>query len=279
MKKIITLALALAMVLALASCGAKSKLQNAVKDAISGDASGTTATPQPTSGGNAQGGSQGDSAGEDAPLARDNDASDTPLSRNDTPLSRDDGSGSGSTPSAGDAAGAVPDFGDAIGGTGNLSDYDTATKQTMIDSVTEDGGDLEFRVDGSVVYTDEDGATTVQNPDGTWTLETEDGGQFDYGSGDWPNNEFTELIPQPDMPVTLAGIKGGVFEAVMAGTAEQVKAYAEQVKAAGFTKDDETLDQEIVGMAMYSYTAKNAAGYKVEIVFTAGTSLVTVTKP
>jgi hypothetical protein len=167
----------------------------------------------------------------------------------------------------------------AIGGTGKLSDFDTATRQKMIDEARAAGGDLEFKADGSVVYTDPDGKKTVQNTDGTWAWENEDGGQAQFG-GDWPENEFTKLLPKPDFALTAASADNGGFTVAFTGvTLEQIKDYVEQVKTKGFTVDPDVQNTEAAGMTIYSYTAKNATGYEVNIFIMNGTAGLEITKP
>ena len=203
---------------------------------------------------------------------------DNSTNSNDDPLNRPGGSTSTTTPET-SVQGEVPDLAGAIGGTGKLSDYDAATRQAMIDEARAGGCDLEFKADGSMVYTDPDGSKTIQNPDGTWTYEGENGEQGQYG-GNWPENEFTKLLPKPDFALAAASTVDNDFTVAFVNvTTDQLKAYVEQVKAKGFTVDAETEDQEVMGISIYSYTAKNADGYEVSVVATQGTTGLSVTKP
>jgi predicted small secreted protein/predicted lactoylglutathione lyase len=196
----------------------------------------------------------------------------------DDPLNRPSSSTSTTTPET-PTQGNVPDVGSLIGGNGKLSDYDAATRQQMIDEARAEGGDLEFKADGSVVYTDPDGSKVIQNPDGTWVWESENGDQGQMG-GDWPDNEFTKLLPKPDFALTAANTSDNEFSVAFTGvTVEQVKAYAEQVKAKGFTVNPDLQDQEVMGIVVYTYNAKNADGYTVEITFAAGTTGMIIRKP
>ena len=175
----------------------------------------------------------------------------------------------------------APDLSGLIGGSVILSDTDPATQQALIDEARKQGGDLEFRTDGSMAYTDPDGSVLIQKPDGTWEYQDEDGGgaSAQFG-GDWPENEFTKLLPKPDFTLTAAVTSDGMFMVVFQGaTPEQIKAYVEKVKSTGFTVNAETTDEEIMGMAMYSYNAKNSSGYKLNIYSAAGTSGLSIEKP
>ncbi len=173
----------------------------------------------------------------------------------------------------------VPDLGAVIGGTGKLSEMDEATKHAMIAAAQEDGGNLEFKADGSAVYTDAEGNQQIQNPDGSWTMKNADGGEAHY-SNEWPENEFTKLLPKPDFTVAAASSEEDSFGAAFSGaTIEQVKAYVEQIKAAGFTVNPDTQDQEVMGMAIYTYWAENTDGYSVEVAFASGTVSLSMNKP
>jgi len=195
---------------------------------------------------------------------------DNNTSGSDDPLNRQ--SSSTTTPETSTPTGNVPDLAGAIGGTGKLSDYDAATRQAMIDEARAEGGDLEFKSDGSVAYTDPDGSKVIQNSDGTWTYEDENGNQGQVG-GNWPDNEFTKLLPKPDFAMTAANTSGDTFSVGFASvTVEQVKAYVEQVKSKGFTVDPDLQDENVMGIVVYTYEAKNADGYMVTITYAAGTT-------
>jgi ABC-type oligopeptide transport system substrate-binding subunit len=38
--------------------------------------------------------------------------------------------------------------------------------------------------------------------------------------GDWPDNEFTRLLPKPELGVSLAAVTGNSFQAILAATME-----------------------------------------------------------
>ena len=155
---------------------------------------------------------------------------------------------------------------------------DEATKQAIIADAKKDGVDVSFGTDGSMTVVDTDGTTMVQKPDGTWVIKDEDGGEGQLG-GDWPDNEFTKLIPTPDFELFAANTETDSFSvAFMSATIEQIKDYAAKVKAAGFNINEEVEDQEIMGMVIYSFTAENADGYTVEITSANGTSALTISK-
>ena len=138
---------------------------------------------------------------------------------------------------------------------------------------------ISFGADGSTTIVDtNDGTTVTQKPDGTWVVKDADGGEGQIG-GDWPDNEFTKLIPKPDFELFAANTETDSFSvAFMSATIEQIRAYAAKVKAAGFNINEEVEDQEAMGMVIYSFTAENADGYTIEITSASGTSSITISK-
>ncbi len=157
---------------------------------------------------------------------------------------------------------------------------DEATKQQLIAEGKADGLDVSFGSDGSMTVVDPaNGETVVQNPDGTWNILGEDGSVGQYG-GNWPENEFTRLLPKPDMELLAASTNEQEFTVgFKQATVEQVKAYVEQVKVKGFTVDPMTSDQTVGELVIYSYTAKNADGYTVTVSCAMGVSAVLLEKP
>ncbi len=156
---------------------------------------------------------------------------------------------------------------------------DEASKQMMIAEATKEGLELSFGPDGSMTVKDPDGTIVKQNPDGSWDVVNEDGSVGQLG-GNWPDNEFTRLLPKPDMTVMAVVTEEEDCNVLFSNaTIEQIKAYAEQVKAKGFTIDVELEDQEIMGMVIYTYSAKNAQGYEVMVSYASGTSSVGIRKP
>ncbi len=157
---------------------------------------------------------------------------------------------------------------------------DEATKQMIIDEGKKDGVDISFGADGSMTLVDPaNGETITQKPDGTWVIKSDDGTEGQYG-GNWPENEFTKLLPKPDMTLLAASTNDQSFTVgFQNATIDQVKSYTEEVKAAGFTVDAQTEDQNVMGITIYSYTAKNSAGYLVTVSYAMGTSAVLLEKP
>ena len=204
---------------------------------------------------------------------------------NEDPLNRDPGtsqSGNQGGTEGGSANVGDMDFGSIMSGEGGTDviwgKQDEATKQQIIAEAKKDGVDVSFGADGSMTVVDTDGTTVVQKPDGTWVMKDADGNEGQFG-GNWPDNEFTKLIPKPDFELFGANTETDSFSAAFtSATIEQIRDYAAKVKAAGFNINEEVEDQEVMGMVIYSFTAENADGYTVEITSANGTSSITISK-
>ena len=197
----------------------------------------------------------------------------------DPPLTREDRTESTAAPLP---EGAMPDFSSIMAGSGKTDTVwgmsDPAAKQRIIDSAKAEGFDVSFGDDGSMTVKDKDGTVFVQSPDGAWSMK-EDGGQSASIGGEWPDNKFTKLIPKPDFKHYAAAVSSGEFTAAfMSVKTEQIRSYAGKIKAAGFTVDAEEEDQNVYGVEVYSYSAYNADGYRVEISFASGSGSITVSK-
>ena len=204
-----------------------------------------------------------------------------PLNREDDTSSTDNQGGTQSGNNDPSNVGDI-DIGSIMSGNGSTDtiygQLDEASKQQIISDLAKDGYEASFGADGSMTVVNPDGTTVVQKPDGTWVIKDEDGGEGQLG-GDWPDNEFTKLIPKPDFELFAANTETDSFTvAFKSATVEQIKDYAAKVKAAGFNINEEVEDQEVMGMVIYSFTAENADGYTIEITSANGTSALTISK-
>ena len=215
------------------------------------------------------------------------DSGDNP--NNDDPLNRDPGTsqngGENNNGTQGGTQGGATngDVGSMISGIGSstalYSDMDAESKQAFIAEGARQGLDISFGADGSTTIVDtNDGTTVTQKPDGTWVVKDADGGEGQIG-GDWPDNEFTKLVPKPSFELYAAAVDGDTFSVLFTNaTIEQLKAYADQVKAAGFNLNEELTDQNVMGMVIYTFSAENADGYSVEIFSASGSSGMRIDK-
>ena len=104
-------------------------------------------------------------------------------------------------------------------------------------------------------------------------------GILDLFGSDWPENEYTKILPKPDFNMIGANEdEDGFTVAFINVDADAIKAYAGKLKEKGFTVDAEEDEQEVLGMTIYSYKADNNDGYHVEVSFAVGTSGLSVTK-
>ena len=218
-----------------------------------------------------------------AACGSNNDKTSTDGTQSDAPLIREDDAPQ-STPGAPDTEKPPEnfDFASAMAGKGATDTVwgkqDAATRQSIVDSAKEGGYDVSFGADGSMTITDTDGTVIVQQPDGTWVMKDADGQTAQLG-GNWPDNEFTRLVPKPGFKLAGASTSEDEFSAAFQSVdVDQIKAYAEQVKASGFTVDAEEEDQNVYGVVVYTYSAYNADGYRVEVTFASGTAGITINK-
>ena len=200
-----------------------------------------------------------------------------PLNREDDISSTDNQGGENNSSNIGNI-----DIGSIMSGNGSTDtiygQLDEASKQQIISDLAKDGYEASFGADGSMTIVDPDGTTMVQKSDGTWVVKDDEGGEGQLG-GDWPDNEFTKLVPKPDFELFAANTETDSFSVAFTSvTIEQIRAYAAKVKAAGFNINEEVEDQEVMGMVIYSFTAENADGYTVEITSANGTSSITISK-
>ena len=99
------------------------------------------------------------------------------------------------------------------------------------------------------------------------------------GSNTWPDNEFTRVLPKPGISFSVIVSSKDEFVLVFTGAAlDDIKAYAEQLKAAGFTIDADTTEMEVLSITVYTYKARNAGGYEVELTSSYGSGGLNVSK-
>ncbi len=177
----------------------------------------------------------------------------------------------------------LPDFDDIFSGGSTDTVWgqaDEATKQAILEAGRQSGMEITFGSDGSMTVSDPaNGQTITQKPDGTWVISGEDGFEGQLGGG-WPDNEFTKIIPKPDFTVTVAAVENGEFVVAFVEVAvEKVKAYAEQLQAAGYTLDPNVIDTSADGTTYYVYSASHENGYTVTVYYSGGACGMSMTKP
>ncbi|MDR1720243.1 MAG: hypothetical protein LBR67_09050 [Dysgonamonadaceae bacterium] len=94
-------------------------------------------------------------------------------------------------------------------------------------------------------------------------------------SAGWPDNEYTKVLPKPDIKCGASGSSVLGFSVTFDKTTiEKVKEYAEKVKKAGFTAN--AFES---GGDSYMYSAENEAGYSVLLSWADGQAGVLISKP
>jgi len=128
---------------------------------------------------------------------------------------------------------------------------------------------------------DEPSGNDFVNPGQEYTDLAEAFSQFNQIFGaTWPENEFTKQVPKPKFETSVGMSEGNEFVAICVATVDEMKDYVKDLKRAGFTKNDDTTDQNAFGMVVYSYKASNGRGYTVEVNYTSimNISSVKITK-
>jgi hypothetical protein len=108
----------------------------------------------------------------------------------------------------------------------------------------------------------------------TWNEPADNGGVeitgYELTMNNWADNEYTKQLSKPEIGIKAAGmVKAGsseMFSLTFADgtTKEQIKACVEKVKSDGFTQGASESDDDTI----YSYSAKNSAGYSVSVIWT-----------
>ncbi|MBR6897583.1 MAG: hypothetical protein IKN24_05375 [Lachnospiraceae bacterium] len=110
-----------------------------------------------------------------------------------------------------------------------------------------------------------------------WTMDPYGG--YTLPGSEWPDNEFTRLVPAPDFKLMTSFTEEDEFTAAFQSLeVSQIKTYAEKVKKSGFTIDAEEESQEVYGIVVYTYTAYNEEGYCVQISFASGGGAVAISR-
>ncbi len=157
---------------------------------------------------------------------------------------------------------------------------DETTKGIIIAAGAAEGLQISFGEDGSMlIYNPSNNTTMTQSAAGSWSMKLADGTENQSG-GTWPDNAFTKLLPVPNLPLWFASTESEKFSAAFENvTVDQIRSYADQIRAYGFSLEPETVEENTNGRPAYSYRAKNRAGYTVTVSFTGGTGSVVLEKP
>lgn len=163
--------------------------------------------------------------------------------------------------------------------TDQLADKLVQEVQNMVnEELKEVGITVEIKEDGSTKIETEIGIEVTQKEDGSWEVEVPEG-EIEELDGDWPDNEFTKQVPKPTFDAKAANTQDKSFSVAFVDTnVEEIRAYVEVLKNAGFTVDATNKDVEVFGVVAYSYKASNGAGYRVEVTFAESMCGMIITK-
>jgi len=108
----------------------------------------------------------------------------------------------------------------------------------------------------------EDKPEETPAPDTSEQKQPEDSDKETPSGGDWPTEGLAALVPAPGFDYMIVGNYDTVFSIVYEDAAEDdVNAYIEEVKAAGFNVDEKNIEFN----GKYTFQAYNAEGYWVSI--------------
>ena len=96
---------------------------------------------------------------------------------------------------------------------------------------------------------------------------------------DWPDNEYTRQIPRGYFGgQKIMSSDNGVAIVSTASSVTDARGYVIALKNAGFTANASESDRNVAGMDIYTYSADNSQGYRVNVSFTAGVLSVSVSR-
>lgn len=96
---------------------------------------------------------------------------------------------------------------------------------------------------------------------------------------EWPDNEITRQVPKPPFEDPMIVVDDDSVTVMRTGsTEEEAKAYAKQLKDAGFNKDVNESTNGIAGFSIYTFTAENQNGLSVSLTFASGTTTAIINK-
>ena len=143
------------------------------------------------------------------------------------------------------------------------SSFNEEQRASLTDYAKTQGVEVSFTDDGTTVFvfTGEDGSIVKQDKNGTVSSALVAADDISVGlQSSWPQNDYTAKLPAPPFKVVSASEVAGVFSVTFESFDKAAAlAYAEQLKAAGFTVNASVTDTE----GMYMYSAENSNGDKV----------------
>ncbi|MBQ7822490.1 MAG: hypothetical protein IJ391_09455 [Clostridia bacterium] len=159
------------------------------------------------------------------------------------------------------------------------ADMSEEDKQAFVQAAAEDGFEVTFGDDGTTTIIYEDGTKAVQNTDGTITIVGNGGFEGQIG-GEWPENDHTKLIPEPEAGNILTSeLEDGTFTIMLGGcTIHDAITYTDLLQEKGFDSNV-TADDSMFDEGVFSFRAENRKKNAVATVnYISDTFIITVTK-
>ena len=104
-------------------------------------------------------------------------------------------------------------------------------------------------------------------------------GSGEQFGGNWPDNEFTRLVPKPPFDILTSTSDDGSFSAVFrSADMDTLAAYADRLRESGFNIDETSNSQEVFGISIFSFSASHSEGYSVNLYYTSGNGAITIEK-
>jgi len=97
-------------------------------------------------------------------------------------------------------------------------------------------------------------------------------------SATWPENVFTKQVPKPKFEVGLGTVTETEYSFLCGADIPALREYVKDLQRAGFNKNADTQDTSAFGFSVYSYTADNNKGFRVEINNAMGISTIKIMK-
>lgn len=143
--------------------------------------------------------------------------------------------------------------------------YGLSFPEGTTDITRDDGTQMFVLPDDTVVFVKTSGKILTIYNDGSWKYLNSDGSALEYEEN-WPENQFTVLVPKPDFEMALNQHENVFSVSFTDVTMQQMKDYAEMLRLVGF---DESVNENNLG-EFYQFSAHNADKCTVSILYNAG---------
>ncbi len=144
------------------------------------------------------------------------------------------------------------------------SELSPEKKQELLEYAARDNVAVDFGSDGSTSFTFEDGTILIQQKDDSTIILEASGIIAQIGTGVWPDNVYTRMLPTPDFGTLGCTIeqKTAFWATIIDLTVDDLVDYSRELQKMGFTND-------VVSGANdpFFFSARNQEGYQVAVTF------------